>query len=103
MLKAYFKIWNREVFENFNQEGDESQKKIQDLDARDDENELDDVGREERRLLLAQQSQSFFKQEAILYQKAYQKWLKQNDLNSKFFIQQLSGEERETGLMVMQN
>jgi len=35
--------------------------------------------------LLAEQSRNSFKQEAVLYQKARQKWFKQGDLNSKIF------------------
>jgi len=39
-----------------NRVGEERQRKIQELDVRDDESELDDSKREERRLLLADQS-----------------------------------------------
>lgn len=42
-------MWNREVFGNVNKAGEEIQRRIQDLDARDDGRELDEVGREERR------------------------------------------------------
>jgi len=64
-MKTQLKIWNREVFGNVNQEGDKLQKKIQDLDARDDESELDNVGWEERRMLLAHQSRNFYKQKVV--------------------------------------
>jgi len=40
------------------------------LDTRDDESVLDEFGREERRLLLAEQSRNLFKQEAAVQQKA---------------------------------
>ena len=43
-LKLDLKIWNREVFGNVNQAGGNLQKKIQDLDPRDDENDLDEHG-----------------------------------------------------------
>jgi len=79
------KIWNREIFGNVNQAGEIIQKKIQELDARDDENDLDEFGREEMRLLLAEQNRNLFKQEAVLHQKTRFKWLKQGDLNTKFF------------------
>jgi len=39
------------------------------LDAKDDESELDELGREERRLLLAKQSWNLFRQEAVMHQK----------------------------------
>lgn len=40
--------------------GEELSKKIQEFDARDNENELDEQGREER-FLLAEQNKIFFK------------------------------------------
>jgi len=68
-----------------NRVGEELRKKIQKLGARDDESELDDSGREERRLLLAEQSRNLSKQEVVLHQKAHLKWLKQGEQNNKFF------------------
>jgi len=84
-LKSDLKIWNREIFENVNQAVKKLQKKIQELDARDDENVLDEFERKEMGLLLAEQSRNLFKQEAVLQQKTCLKWLKQGDLNTKFF------------------
>jgi len=81
-LKLDLKKWN---IENVNQEGDELQKKIQELDTRDDENVLDEFGREERRLLLAEQSWNLLKLEAVVQQKARKKRLKQGDLNTRIF------------------
>jgi len=52
-LKADLKIWNREVFGYVNLEGDKIVKKVQELNARDDESDLDEQGREERWVLLA--------------------------------------------------
>jgi len=60
-------------------------KKIQELDARDNESELDEQGREEMRLLLVEHNRFLSKQEAILKQKACHQWLKQGDLNTSFF------------------
>jgi len=65
-LKSDLKIWNRDIFENVNQVGKDLQKKIQELNARDYESDLDEPGREVRRLLLAKQSGKFFKQEVVL-------------------------------------
>ena len=84
-LKLDLKKWNREVFRNVNQEGDELQKKIQELDTRDDESVLDEFGQEERRLLLVEKNRNLFKQEAVVQQKARKKWLKQGDLITRFF------------------
>jgi len=42
-------------------------------------------GREERRILLAEQSHNFFKQEVVMRKKERTKWLKQGNLNTKFF------------------
>ncbi|XP_068503636.1 uncharacterized protein [Phaseolus vulgaris] len=69
-LKADLKIWNREVFGYVNLEGNKLVKKVQELDARDDESDLNEQGREERRVLLDEYSWFLFKQEAILKQKA---------------------------------
>jgi len=69
-LKADLKIWNREVFGFVNLAGDKMIKKLEELYERDDESDLDEQGREERRLLLAEHSQFLFKQEAFLKQKA---------------------------------
>jgi len=52
-LKANLKVWTKEIFGNVNQLGDGLQKRISELDARDDENELDVYEREEKRSLLA--------------------------------------------------
>jgi len=65
-LKLDLRIWNKEVFGNVNQIGEELQKKMQELDARDEESELDEQGMEERRFLLAEQSRNNFKQEVVM-------------------------------------
>jgi len=85
LLKADLKEWNKEVFGNVFQQGDEIQKRIHELDAKDDESELDEVGREERKWLLAELRSNNLSQEAIYQQKARIKWLKQGDLNTKYF------------------
>jgi len=42
MWKDDLKDWNREVFGNIDQLGEDLQKEIQELDAKDVENELDE-------------------------------------------------------------
>jgi len=64
---------------------EELQKRINELDARDDEKGLEELGRKERRSLLADLNNAMFTQKAIMYKKARHKWLKQGDLNTKFF------------------
>jgi len=54
-LKADLKVWNKDTFGNLNQAGEDIQRHIQNLHARDDESELDEERREERRILLAEQ------------------------------------------------
>jgi len=68
-----------------NKQGKNCIRKIKELDARDDESELDKFDKEDRIILFAEQSWIFFKQEVVLYKKACLKWLKQGDLNSIFF------------------
>jgi len=79
------KVWNKEVYGNVNRISESLQKRIIELDARDDESGLDESEREERRSLLTNFSKNLFKQEAIMHQKTSLKWLKQDDLNTKFF------------------
>ena len=64
-LKVDLKVWNKEIFGNVNQLGEGLQKRINELDIKDEENELDMYEREERRSLLADLNKNLFKQEAI--------------------------------------
>ncbi|XP_068498242.1 uncharacterized protein [Phaseolus vulgaris] len=84
-LKADLKVWNKEVFGDVNQTSKVIQQRLDELDLYDDEDGLDESEREERKSLFAKLSVSKSKQEAILFQKARQSWIKQGDLNTKFF------------------
>ena len=84
-LKADLKVWNKEVFGDANQSSKEIQQRLDELDLRDDEDGLDDSEREERKSFFAELSVSKSKQEAIMFQKARQSWIKQGDLNTKYF------------------
>ena len=84
-LKADLKVWNKEVFGDINRISEELKKKINKFDARDDERGLDESEREDKRTLLVDFNKFLFKQEAILHQKVRQKWMKQGDINTKFF------------------
>jgi len=68
-LKADLKVWNREVFGDVNRISEGLQKRINELEARDDESGLDESEREERKSLLADFNKNLFKQEAIMHQK----------------------------------
>jgi len=52
-LKTKLKIWNKEVFGDVNLASEELQRRINELDTRDDDNGLKELEREERRSLLA--------------------------------------------------
>ena len=97
-LKFDLKIWNKEVFGNVNQVGELLQKRIQELDECDDAGGLNKEGREEKKSLLAEQNKNFFKQEAIIHQKAHIKWMKDGDLNSKFFQSAVKWRRMRNGL-----
>jgi len=84
-LKADLKVWNREVFGDVNQASKEIQKRLDELDSRNDEDGLMESERDERKSLFAKLTESKSKQEAILFQKARQNWIKQGDHNTKFF------------------
>jgi len=59
--------------------------KIQELDTNDDEIGLNEVYRVERKALLAEQNKNNLKQETIVHQKARCSWLKQSDMNTRYF------------------
>lgn len=84
-LKVDLKVWNKEVFGDVNLYEAEVNKKLQELDEKDNNSELSEPGRIERKSLLANLSSNKFKQEAIAFQKARSKWFKQGDMNTKYF------------------
>ena len=65
-LKFDIRNWNKHVFGDVNKQRVELEKRIQDLDGKDDEGDLSVEDREERRQLLADLGQVRVKQEAIL-------------------------------------
>ena len=85
MLKSNLKVWNKEVFGNVFHQGEDIHKRIHKLGAKDDESEFDEVGREKRKWLLSEQRRNNLTQKALFQQKARIKWLKQGDLNTKYF------------------
>jgi len=72
-LKVDLKVWNKEVFGDVNLVSKEVQKRIDVLDARDDDRGLVESEREERKVLLADLIEGMFKQEAVMFQKARQR------------------------------
>jgi len=74
-LKFDIRNWNKYVFGDVNKQRVDLEKRVQDLDGKDDEGELSVEDREERRQLLADLGQVRAKQEAILQQKARVSWI----------------------------
>ena len=66
-LKVDLKVWNIEAFGDVNLASKEVQKRIEVLDARDDDCGLVESEREERKALLVELNKTKFKQEAIMF------------------------------------
>ena len=62
----------------------EIQKRLDELDAQDDDCGLPEEEKEESKSLFAELTNSKLKQEAILFQKARQRWINQGDHNTFF-------------------
>jgi len=60
-LKVDLKVWNKEVFGDVNLASELLQKRINELDARDDERGLEESEREEKRSLLVALNNAMFK------------------------------------------
>jgi len=66
-LKADLKVWNREVFGDVNQVSKEFQKRLEELDTRDEEDGLVESERDERKSFFAKLTEVKAKQEAIIF------------------------------------
>jgi len=84
-LKAYLRIWNREVFGCMDSKKNRIMKEIKDLDIQDDDFGLEGSAREKRAELLSQLCMINKNIESISSQKARCRWYKHGDSNSKFF------------------
>jgi len=71
-VKVDLKVWNKEVFGDVNQVGEGLLRRIRELDAKDDDFDLNEQEREERRSLVAELNNNLLKQEAVVKQKARQ-------------------------------
>jgi len=71
---------------------------VQELDVKDDVNDLSINERLERKNILAELSKGRIKQEAVAYQKAKCKWLKQGDMNTKYFLAVTKWRRSKNGL-----
>jgi len=97
-LKFDIRNWNKYVFGDVNKQRVELEKRVQDLDGKDDVGDLSVEDREERRQLLAELGQVIVKQEAILHQKARLSWLSQGDLNTKFYHLSIKWRRMQNGI-----
>jgi len=85
MLKSDLKGWNKDVFGYTDKLKMDILNKIQELDRRDDEDELDEDKIRERRELLSQLQDINMRNESLLQQKSRALWFKKGDSNSKYY------------------
>jgi len=85
ILKSDLKGWNKEVFGYTDKLKLDTLRKIQELDMKDDIDELDEEKIRERRELLSQLQDINVRNESLLQQKSRDLWVKQGDTNSKYF------------------
>ena len=85
MLKSDLKGWNKDVFGYTDKLKVKILNKIQELDRRDDEDELDENKIRERRELLSQLQDINMRNESLLQQKSIALWFKKGDSNSKYY------------------
>ena len=84
-VKLDLKVWNKEIFGDMYKSKERIISSISKLDKRDEESDLDQMGREERSILFADLKKINFKLEALEKQKARAKWLEAGDMNTKYF------------------
>ena len=85
LLKADLKVWNRNTFGCLETNKKRIVSKIEELDAKDDNDALDDIGNLRRMELFSQLGLVDKKLDSIYRQKARVNWSKYGDTNSKFF------------------
>jgi len=84
-LKCDLKVWNKEVFGHMETERKRMLKEIEDLDARDAVDNLNDHSKERRLDLIGQVRVANKKIESLARQKARTNWLVHGDANSKYY------------------
>jgi len=84
-LKRDLKIWNKDVFGYTNLQKQTIINKISELDKLDDESNLKDEMRLERRDLFFQLNLVNHREDALWKQKSRAKWIEEGNSNSKYF------------------
>jgi len=97
-LKFELRCWNKIVYGDFNRKIGDLEKRIICLDERDDEGVLNVEVREERKRLLADLGKVRVKQEVIMQHKTRMNWLRQGDLNTKFYHNKIKWRRLQNGL-----
>ncbi|GKV12188.1 hypothetical protein SLEP1_g23370 [Rubroshorea leprosula] len=98
MLKEFLKGWNREVFEGMEAQFNKAAKKVEHVDMKNEEGELEDFELEERHEGFQEMWAAMRKKEAIWKQKSRSNWVQLGDANTRFFHRVANGTRAQNSI-----